>query len=409
MTYRIAIIGVTGYAGKYLETLRALIRNQRIRITAAVVINPDEAASELQFLRQIGTTVYSDYQEMLASQAANIDLCIIPTGIAWHKRMTVEALSHGLNVLVEKPIAATLQDVRDMAEAEKASSGFVAVGFQDIYQSSVQNLKQQILNGVIGKPVHIKSKCLWPRRSSYFLRNDWAGRLHNGNDLVLDSPANNAMAHFINLNLFLCGSNFASSSRVAELSAEIYRVQKIQSFDMFCFKARLASGVKLSFWGSHSNHQLIEPEIIIEGDQGTASWNSLGEVIIKGSTQSSSKVGAWDENEHDGRLAMLEAVLRRIHDPKQFVCTIDLAKEHTRLVNALHDYFPIVELDHRHLTKNQDDDDSMVEIRGLHHDLSSGFQRNKMFSELGLEWSQGTETISLHDYDHFKGRLIPCS
>ena len=58
----------------------------------------------------------------------------------------------------------------------------------------------------------ITVRAQWPRGASYYARNNWAGRLRVGSAWVLDSPVNNAFAHFLMLALFWAGDTPTAAS-----------------------------------------------------------------------------------------------------------------------------------------------------------------------------------------------------
>src|SRR5258708_26243269 len=124
----VGLIGVSGYARVYLQLLRELQDKGKLRLTAAVVINPHQEPTAIRDLKQRGAQIYSSYEEMFDRHAHQLDLCLIPTGIAWHARMTIAALRAGANVLVEKPLAGSTREIGEIREAEKASGRFVAGG-----------------------------------------------------------------------------------------------------------------------------------------------------------------------------------------------------------------------------------------------------------------------------------------
>ncbi|MCC6416053.1 MAG: Gfo/Idh/MocA family oxidoreductase, partial [Opitutaceae bacterium] len=142
-----ALIGVSGYARIYLQLIRESLARSEIKLVAAVVINAQEEAAIVAELTGLGGAIYGDYRTMLAEERGRIDLCMIPTGIHWHAEMTIAALRAGANVLVEKPLAATLADAEAIARASSESGKFVAVGFQDYYESATQWLKQRVHDG----------------------------------------------------------------------------------------------------------------------------------------------------------------------------------------------------------------------------------------------------------------------
>jgi hypothetical protein len=55
---------------------------------------------------------------------------VVPTGIHHHAPMTLDALDAGCHVLLEKPAAATVDEVRQMRAASQAADRMVAIGYQ---------------------------------------------------------------------------------------------------------------------------------------------------------------------------------------------------------------------------------------------------------------------------------------
>ncbi|WP_438482007.1 Gfo/Idh/MocA family protein [Oleiharenicola lentus] len=331
---RVALIGVSGYAVIYLDIAKAAHARGEIELSAAVIINPAEEAAKETELRALGTRIYRDYEEMLRAEAGRLDLCLIPTGIPWHARMTLAALHAGAHVLVEKPLAGSNAEVAAIRAAEKATGKFVAVGFQDIYCPVNRWLKQQLCAGAIGKLHTVRFLGLWPRPAAYFTRNPWAGRLHANGTQVLDSPLNNAFAHFVNLSLYFAGTSVDTSAAVQIDSAELLRAHAIESFDTSVVLARSAEGVNFWFGASHTCHQVREPEIYLEGSAGRVEWKHERSCVIIRHDGSREERVLTDIAAN--RKALLDAAFEKVHRPDTLICTTALAEKHTAFVEAVH-------------------------------------------------------------------------
>jgi predicted dehydrogenase len=336
---RVALIGVTGYATIYLALAQAAHARGEINLCAAVIINPAEVPATEAELRARGCGIYRDYEEMLRAEAGRLELCLIPTGIPWHARMTLAALRAGAHVLVEKPLAGSLAEVAAIRAAEKATGRFVAVGFQDIYSPVNRWLKDQLCAGVIG-PIHaVRFLGLWPRPAAYFTRNPWAGRLHADGTQVLDSPLNNAFAHFVNLSLYFAGPTRDEAAEVRIESGELLRAHAIESFDTSVVRARSPEGIAFWFGATHTCREVCEPEIYIEGRAGRIEWKHERSCIVHGGD------GRREErvlpNSHANRQSMFDAVLARLRQPDTFVCSTALAERHTAFVEAVHASTPV--------------------------------------------------------------------
>ena len=271
---------------------------------------------------------------MLKQEAGRLDLCLIPTGIPWHARMTLAALAAGAHVLVEKPLAGSLSEVAAIRAAEQSTGRFVAVGFQDIYSPVNRWLKEQICAGAIGRLQAVQFLGLWPRPAAYFTRNPWAGRLYANGTQVLDSPLNNAFAHFVNLCLYFAGPSPESAASVQIESAELLRAHAIESFDTSVVQARSPEGVAFWFGATHTCRKVCEPEICLEGTAGRIEWKHERSCVVLHTDGRREERILPDITAN--RQSMFDAVLAKLRSPDTLVCSTALAERHTAFVEAVH-------------------------------------------------------------------------
>ena len=330
---RIAIIGVSGYGKIHLQLARAGQERGEARITAATIINPRDEVATMAELGGHGCEIFTDYQEMLREHAGRIDLCLIPTGIHWHARMTMAALEAGANVLVEKPLAGSLAEAAEIRRTEQRTGRFVAVGFQDIYDPATNWLKEELQRGVIGEISSVRFLGIWPRPRSYYARNNWAGRLRVDGAPVLDSPLNNAFAHFVMLSLFYAEATLPVASPSLE-SVELWRAHAIESFDTAVVRSRTAAGVKLWFGASHACGEAIEPEIVITGRTGQAGWRYETVAWWRATNGGTDSRPLQDIT--GARNAMFNAALQRLGNPATRIATTELAAGHTAMIESIH-------------------------------------------------------------------------
>ena len=167
MKIRIGQVGISGYGVIHFEQVMRLVESGRADFCAAAVINPDQVPGQLAALKRLGTRIYSSAEAMFEAERGKLDLVCIPTGIASHESMTVQALESGANVLVEKPAAGSVAAVRRMMDAERKSGKFAAVGFQHIYAREVQFIKNLLVTGRLGAVRKAFCKGTWPRGDQY--------------------------------------------------------------------------------------------------------------------------------------------------------------------------------------------------------------------------------------------------
>ena len=403
---RAAIVGVSGYGRWHLLMAMEQALVGRLQLVGATVINQAEEPVICDRLRRQGVPVFGCFDDMLAALAGRVDLVLLPTGIQWHAPMTVAALAAGAHVLVEKPIAATLQEVDRIIAAQAAAQRIVAVGFQDLYVPAAHDIKRRVLAGELGTLRRVTVRAQWPRPEGYFSRNTWAGRLRADGAWVLDSPVNNAFAHFLMLALFWAGAQPEAAAKVVQLEAELYRAHAIESFDTVSLRARTADAVEILFYGSHAGREERPPEIKITGDRGEITW-------IYEKAYTISRAGASSEefavpSQLDTRLSVLESLVARLRGEPAFIVGPELARAHTRMMNALHELFPIHAIAQEQIEVAQETDGVFRRIRHLDSSLAEAARCNALFSETGAPWAIAGDAQSLDGYESF-ARCCPPS
>jgi predicted dehydrogenase len=399
MSYNAAIIGVSGYGRVHYSLMRDRFLSGRLNPVGATIINREEEAEIIAELEGMGCRIFDDYNKMLDRLGGAVDLCFIPTPIHCHAVMTCQALEAGWNVLVEKPLAPTIQEVRLIQDAERAAQRFAAVGFQEIYSLQAQALKRTLWSGDIGRILSMKGRGLWPRTFSYYNRNNWAGKLKVGDRWVLDSPLNNALSHYLHLLLYLAGSSQDLTARPVVVQGEFYRAQAIESSDTGCIRIRTDSGIPILFHATHSTHERVDPEIVIEGESGRVEWNVHGECRIY--RNPSGEPYQETPPAGDQRNAMVEAVLERLADSDAFICTTESARCHTLAINGLHESSPIHPFPDDLVETIEDGEEQRTVVNGLDRALDEAFSQAKLLSETGISWAQPGREVNLTEYASF--------
>jgi len=98
-----------------------------------------------------GTGSYSDYAD--AINDPNVDAVVIAVPPKFHLNLTLQALSAGKHVLVEKPAYLTMGDYQAVRDARDRAKRVVLVGENDHYKPLAVKLRQLLADGVIGEMV----------------------------------------------------------------------------------------------------------------------------------------------------------------------------------------------------------------------------------------------------------------
>ncbi len=402
---RIGLIGVTGYAISYYEGLGNFVKEGRVQWAAVTIINPDEAAEQVKYFKRLGIPIYSDYREMLAKERQNMDWVCIPTGIGWHRQMTVDCLRIGLQVLVEKPLAPTLQDVAIIQEAERETGMLVGVGFQHMYQEETWDIKKRLLTGEIGELERVDCICLWPRPESYFQRNVWSGKLHDGQSWILDSPLHNALSHLINLIMFWLGRDIKSRAKLIKVGAEIYRSKPIESFDTIRTVAEMDNGVEAAVVLSHSSYHTLDPEILITGSRGSLLWrfSNFHTFTVGSNSYSMTTPGHIKMRE-----IMFKSMIDVIEGKPARMCTTEVASGPVQWVNAVHDITPIYDIPEQYRQRIVDDGEEVHDtIKDIEYNALRSYYEKRSFAELNVPWAVPMREKDIIDCATFEGQFYP--
>lgn len=275
----IALIGISGYGNVILQALSEVLPRTSGRLVAATVINKQQEREACVRLQANGCAIFEDYRQMLDSLRGKIDLCIIPTSIHWHAPMVVDALKAGAHVLVEKPLAGSLEDARLIVNAERNLKRMVAVGFQDMYAPATWQIKDFLLSTTLGAIKSIEISGSWPRSELYYNRNNWAGRKFCEGRAVFDSPLNNAFAHFLNLALFFAGPVRNDSALIYNVNGRLMRFFPIETCDTAQLTMTTTGGIPLSITVTHADPVQVDPSITIHTQRGVLIWQHLHDAI----------------------------------------------------------------------------------------------------------------------------------
>ena len=156
---RTGIIGCGGIANqKHLPALKAFAdRCDIVAFCDIIIERAEKAAAEYG---APGAKVYTDYKEMLADTSLNLDDVHICTPNVSHCPIAVDSFAAGMNVICEKPMAATTEDAQKMMDAWKASGKLFTIGYQNRYRPEVQALKKVVEAGELGDIYYAKAHAI---------------------------------------------------------------------------------------------------------------------------------------------------------------------------------------------------------------------------------------------------------
>jgi len=136
----VGVIGV-GNMGKHHARVYSEMKECRL----VAVSDVDEEKGK-KIAKQHNCEYYKNFQEMLK----DIDAVSIAVPTVFHKAVALECIKAGKHVLIEKPIADTVENAKEIIEAAKRNRVKVAVGHVERFNPGVQRLKSMMKKGELG-------------------------------------------------------------------------------------------------------------------------------------------------------------------------------------------------------------------------------------------------------------------
>jgi predicted dehydrogenase len=147
---RVAVVGA-GYWGPNL------IRNIADAPGASLrtICDLDEKRLHEVGRRYPGTKLVSDYEEVLRDK--EVDAVVLATPASMHASMGIQAMEAGKDVLIEKPLATSVEECRRLIDCSERTGRVLMVGHTFIFNSAVRAIRQIVSSGEIGEVLYVYS------------------------------------------------------------------------------------------------------------------------------------------------------------------------------------------------------------------------------------------------------------
>jgi len=124
-------------------------------VNLVAVVDTDKKKGT-RIARQHNCHYYHDIRKMFRDEQINAASIAVPTSL--HKSIALQCLTHGIPVLIEKPIADTLASARSIIAMSKKKKLPVCIGHIERYNPVVQRLKKIVGKKRFGKIITINTK-----------------------------------------------------------------------------------------------------------------------------------------------------------------------------------------------------------------------------------------------------------
>lgn len=255
---RFALAGYGAWGKFHAQSIH---ENSDCRLVAITASSAETRAEARQ--RYPMAKIYSDVYEMIVSD--EFDILDIVTPSHTHRDIAIAAMKLGKHVLLEKPMAITLQDCKDIVNAAREFNIHLAVGHELRLSSQWGQIKKRIDQGEIGHPKYVLVELL--RKPYRYGASGWRYDPTRVGSWVLEEPI-----HFFDLARWYlepCGNPI-------ELSAYANSIDESRPglFDNFSAMFRYADGayaVVSQTLAAFEHHQSVK----ITGTKGAmwAQWS----------------------------------------------------------------------------------------------------------------------------------------
>lgn len=324
-----SVVGMNGYSRVHINSILEIHRTDPlVRLTAVSTRRRESDEAYALELENQGIRIVASLDELLAADPLPSVICV-PTGINQHLPMATRALRAGCAVVLEKPVAATVQEVDELIATRDQTAQPLIVGFQHLAQERYWHVKQLLEQGIVGRIREVRGIAAAPRYVSYYQRTGWAGKMAASDGWVLDSPINNAHAHYLLQCLLFAGDPGAVAEPVT-VSAELYCAQPIDGPDTASLFIQTRNDIPVRFVASHAIEQAFGPEVTVVGEEANLIVTP-DEMFLERDGQRT----RLDEPESPGNpFKAMVSLLRG--DSRTAYCSVEMARPHTVVINGAH-------------------------------------------------------------------------
>ncbi|NWG08352.1 MAG: Gfo/Idh/MocA family oxidoreductase [Chloroflexi bacterium] len=140
---KVAVIGVGSMGRNHARVFSELPEAELVAVSDADAKQADAAAEKF------GARAYTEYRELLEKEKPDAVSIAVPTVL--HEEVGVAALESGAHVLMEKPIAATVEEGQRLIAKAKSAGRKLMVGHIVRFNPAIQALKQKLAAGELGR------------------------------------------------------------------------------------------------------------------------------------------------------------------------------------------------------------------------------------------------------------------
>lgn len=284
-----ALIGCGRISVNHIAAAQA----NKLEIVAVSDVLPEKMdEKKAKFGLGVGTKSYINYKEMLAEKKP--ELVAICTESGEHARIALDCIDAGCHVIIEKPIALSLDDADAIIRCAKERGVKVCTSHQNRFNKAIQKIREALEEGRFGKMFYGTAHIRWCRDKNYYAQATWRGTWEQDGGALM-----NQCIHNIDLLRWMMGEEIEEVVGMTDRLAHPY----IDCEDMGIALVRFGNGSYGIIEGTTDIYpKNLEETLYLFGEKGT----------VKAGGTSVNKIEAWQFS--DGEEGEAEKVIGEFHE-----------------------------------------------------------------------------------------------
>ena len=314
---RYALIG----CGRISPNHIAAVKQNDLEFVALCDVVPENMEDKIVKFELGDIHQYTDYKEMLAVEKP--ELVAIATESGKHAQIALECIENHCNLIIEKPMALSLEDADAIIEKAKEYNVKVCACHQNRFNKSVQKIREAIKKKRFGRLFYATAHIRWCRDYEYYSRANWRGTWEQDGGALM-----NQCIHNIDLLRWMMGDEISEVVAMTDRLNHPY----IEAEDFGMALVKFKNGAYGIIEGTTDVYpKNLEETLYIFGEKGT----------VKAGGQSVNIIEEWNFSD---QLDSPEEIKARFHENPPNVYGYGHAPLYADVIDAIrHDRAPYVD------------------------------------------------------------------
>ena len=235
-----ALIGCGRIATNHIKA----VLNNHLELAAVCDVLPQQmenllAKHELQNDSSIHR--YTDYREMIEKEQPQLVGIATESGV--HAQIALFCIDHGVNVIIEKPMAMSIADANEIIRRSQEKGVKISACHQNRFNVAVQQMRKALEAGRFGRLSHGSIHVRWNRNHGYYDQAKWRGTWAQDGGALM-----NQCIHSIDLLRWMLGDGVTEKDLSLTLAPSAEERAKLDPFYMSYFVP----------WNSYKNYQIAK-------------------------------------------------------------------------------------------------------------------------------------------------------